>query len=64
MMCVEIGNAVMQCLSERGGVTAPMVVAGGVIRHRGEARQSVDEAYVRAGTALLKKGASGFSGTE
>jgi hypothetical protein len=41
-----------------------MVVAGGVIRHRGEARQSVDEAYVRAGTALLKKGASGFSGTE
>ena len=54
MMCSEIGNAVMQCLSEKGTVTSPMVVAGGFIRHRREAHQSVDEAYRKAGTALLR----------
>ncbi|HOO64162.1 MAG TPA: hypothetical protein PK364_09590 [Synergistaceae bacterium] len=55
-MCAGIGNAVMQCLSEKAEITSPMVVAGGFIRGRCETRQSVDEAYLRAGTALLKRG--------
>ena len=55
VMGTQIGNAVIQCFSENGGLTSPVVVAGGVIRHRREVRQSVDDAYLRAEMILLEK---------
>ncbi len=57
-MRAQIGSAVMKRLSEGGGVISPMVVAGGVIRHRREVRQSVDDAYLRAEMVLLERSSS------
>ncbi len=54
-MGAQIGDAVMECFSGGGRLTSPMVVAGGVIRNRKEVRQSVNDAYLRAETALLEK---------
>jgi endonuclease YncB( thermonuclease family) len=54
-MGAQIGDAVMQCFFGDGRLISPMVVAGGVIRNRKEVRQSVNDAYLRAETALLEK---------